>query len=165
MIYEGDSGQFTNQDTNAKRICNAINASEKAKALTTAEYYTATTGKDPALLSKREWARFDRKNGDIIIVDDKNNALCKIDLKVSQKYTGSVALGSVVDFDNGLYLCVNIGKGTYTIVTHEDVVNLAKSGKIYPPAESRSYKGFPVMWEGQRLTSEYYVRGSDIERL
>lgn len=165
---EGDPDRFAAQDRNAKRLCNVINNNKKYDgsfvALTCAEYYKLTTGRDFNELSIREKANFDSSNGDIIFVDNAKNALCKVDLKTGTQYLGSVSLGSIVKFDeNGLYVCCSIYNGKYAIVSHEYVKTLALSGKLLPPSVKHKYKGYPVEFAGRHLTSEYWVSGNNFE--
>lgn len=164
---EDDPDRFEAQDRNAQLICSLINDSQKdVKALTVKEYYKAITGRNPDLLSRSRWSEFDAQHGDIIFVDDNYNALCKIDLKVSERYLGAVSLGSIISFDkNGLYLCCKLSNGQYKIVSHHDVENMALIGLLTPPSTNRKYKGKSVVFNGQELTDEYFIKGIDIEKL
>lgn len=164
---EDDSERFKAQDRNAQLICSLINDSQKnIKALTVKEYYITTTGKNPDTLSKSKWSEFDEQNGDIIFVDDNNTALCKIDLKVSEHYLGAVSLGSIINFDkDGLYLCCNLSNGKYKIASHHAVKGLALKGMLSAPDPHKNYKGEPVVFNGQKLTDEYFIKGIDIEKL
>ena len=164
---EDDLERFEAQDRNAQLICSLINDSQKdIKALTVKEYYMKKTGRNPYLLSKSRWSEFDAQNGDIIFVDNNGNALCKIDLKVSNKYLGAVSLGSIINFDkNGLYLCCNLSNGKYKIVSHYDIEELAIKGMLAAPDPHKNYKGKSVVFNGQELTDEYFIKGLDIEKL
>lgn len=164
---EDDLERFEAQDRNAQTICSLINNSQKdVKALTVKEYYMKISGKNPDNLSVKEWSEFDAQNGDIIFVDKNNNAICKIDLKVSNKYLGAVSLGSIINFDkDGLYLCCNLSNGKYKIVSHHDVEKLALKGMLAAPDPHKNYKGKSVVFNGQELTDEYFIKGIDIEKL
>lgn len=164
---EDDPERFEAQDRNAQTICSLINNSRKdVKALTVKEYYMKTTGKDPDNLSKSKWSEFDAQNGDIICLDNKERVLCKIDLKISERYLGAVSLGSIINFDkDGLYLCCNLSNGKCKIVSHSDVENLAFRGMLTAPDPHKNYKGKSVVFNGQELTDEYFIKGIDIEKL
>ena len=159
-----DPNRFEAQDQNAKTICDVINKSSKYRAIPVREFYKIETGKNPDNLSVSEWAKYDRENGDIIFIDDNNNPLCKIDLKVSAGYLGAVTLNSIMDFDkNGLYACCNLKTGDSKIVSHSDVKKLANKGLLTEPSVHKVFKGKSVKWNGKDVTTEYFIKGKDIE--
>lgn len=137
------------------------------KALTTEEYYNISHKEKFTNLSSTEKAKFDRENGDIIVVDENNAPVYFIDIKVSDKYLGAVNLGSLAEFnEDGVYVCVCSSTGKYNIVSHKSLIDAVKENPnlLNPVVENNTYKGYAVKWEGEQLTSEYFVKGNDIEK-
>lgn len=137
------------------------------KIFNTEEYYALQNNSNNSSwenLSDKEKSNFDTKYGDIIL--QMNNKYIYIDLKISDKYLGAVSLGSLVNFDkNGYYICINSSNGKYNIVSHSSLVDAVKEyPELLRPVINKQYKGYPVEWEGQQLTSEYFIAGKDIEK-
>jgi hypothetical protein len=158
-----DPNRFNDQDKNAETICNIINSRGNCKAITVKEYFKLATGRDADSLNYWEWADYDSKNGDIIFIDDSNKPLCKVDLKVSNNYLGSITLSSIINFDkNGIYACCKLSTGEVKIITHSNVELLAKSGYLTAPLND--YKGKPVIYNGQNVTTEHFIKGLVINK-
>ena len=137
------------------------------KALTTEEYYNISHKEKFTNLSSAEKAKFDRENGDIIIVDENNAPVYFIDIKVSNKYLGAVNLGSLAEFnEDGVYVCVCSSTGKYNIVSHKSLVDAVKENPnlLNPVVKNNTYKGYAIEWDGEKLSSEYFVKGNDIEK-
>lgn len=164
---EDDINRFSAQDDNAKTICDEINKRGKYHAVTICEYYKLWKKSDMRSLSKQEYAKIDAKFGDIIFIDENNMPLCKFDLKVGTKHTGSISLGSIMQFDaNGFYICCCINKGTYKIIAHNTVDRFAKLPNILRrPSDKHKYKGNPVEFNGHQLTSEWWISSDNLRSI
>lgn len=142
------------------------NANTEYTAVSTQDYYNllnkATKWEN---LSIKEKADFDTQNGDIIIVDEDNKPLYFIDVKISSGRVGAVSLGSLVNFnENGYYICIDKTNKTAKFVSHKALVSAVKENQkkyLYSPVKGRK-EGYQVKWEGQDLTSEYYIPGKQI---
>ena len=142
------------------------NANTEYTALSTQDYYTLTNSNSKwETLSTKERADFDTKNGDIIIVDENNKPLYFIDIKISSGRVGAVSLGSLANFnENGYYICIDKKNNLAKIVSHKALVKAVKENQkkyLYPVVKGRK-EGYPIKWEGQDLTSEYFVPGKEI---
>ena len=154
-----DKNRFDVQDENAKMICDAYTG--EYTLMTVKDYCLKVLGKDPASMSNAEWAEFDAHNGDIIVLDSDNNVLWNIDLKVSDKFFGSIAAASLTRF-SGTYLCVCLNKGTYKLVSHEALEELAKEpGILTPPLGN---PGKHMNWNGRDISTTWFIKGVHIER-
>lgn len=161
---EQDPNRFKDQKENELEIFKNYESTDLT-FVGTPEYYNIETGKKFENLSSKEQADYDAKNGDIIALKD-NKVAYKIDVKISDKYLGSISLGSLANFDeNGYYLLICKDKGKYKIVSHKDVVNNVKSGKLKLNEPIHKYKGYDIKWDNEDLTSEYFIRGLDLEKL
>lgn len=169
--------KFSEQDPNRFDISKANEAvfiesfkmaNTEYQALSTQDYYASITDKTKwENLSIKEKADFDTQYGDIIIVNKDNKVICYIDIKISDKYFGTVSLGSLVNFkEDGVYICINKQQKQYRIVSHKDLVQVVKDNPdiLKAPVEGKSYKGYSVDWEGEKLTSEYFVQGKEIAK-
>ena len=175
--------RFTDQDYNARLLIDNFNKivffnkiySNKSignyVAFTIEEYYNIyfkDNGPEFLHLQYSNRADFDARNGDIIIIDNDTNKEYHVDLKTSYGYLGCVSLGSLMKFNkDGYYLLIDIKNANSKFVSHKDVVDALKSGKVSlnAPSERKKYKGYPIQWNRQQLTSEYYIKGSDIAKL
>ena len=175
--------RFTDQDYNAHLLVDNFNKivlfnkiySNKnigdIVALTIEEYYNMDFNGNAQQfmhLKYNDRADYDARNGDIIIIDNDTNKEYHVDLKTSYGYLGCVSLGSLMKFNkDGYYLLIDIKNAISRFVSHKDVVDALKSGKVSlnAPSERKKYKGYPIQWNRQQLTSEYYIKGSDIAKL
>ena len=166
---EDDKNKFDVQKENEKYFISNL---ENVKALSTEEYYNSINNKEFKDLSAADKAKFDREEGDIIIVNDDGKVLYNIDLKISSNYLGAINLVSLCFFKrNGIYVCIDIKHNDFRIVSHETIRKLAadETFKIYKP--TNSYKGFDVMFQttnyprGNNFTSEYFIGGLDIKHI
>ena len=157
---EDDPKRFDIQKENEKTIIG-----DADNVIGTAEYYNHETGKDFDKLGLKEKADYDAKNGDIIILDKDGKASCFIDVKIADKYLGAVSLGSLSKFrDDGYYLLICKKGKFFKVVSHKDIVKAVNDDilKLNPPVND--YKGYDVDWNGEKLTSEYFIKGNDIRR-
>ena len=162
---EQDPNKFDVQKENELLLISNINEGD-FKFIGTSEYYNIETGKKFDNLSIKEKADYDSKNGDIIILDKDNNIKFRIDVKISDKYLGAISLGSLTKFDkDGYYLLICKTDKFFKVVSHKDVVNNVKSGKLKLNAPINKYKGYDVKWEGENLTSEYFIKGADLRKI
>lgn len=162
---EQDPNKFDVQKENEFLLISNINEGD-FKFVGTSEYYNIETGKNFDNLSIKEKADYDSKNGDIIILDKDNNIKFRIDVKISDKYLGAISLGSLTKFDNdGYYLLICKTGKFFKVISHKDVVDNVKSGKLKLNAPINKYKGYDVKWEGENLTSEYFIKGADLRKI
>lgn len=162
---EQDPNKFDVQKENELLLISNINEGD-FKFVGTNEYYNIETGKNFDNLSIKEKADYDSKNGDIIILDKDNNIKFRIDVKISDKYLGAISLGSLTKFDNdGYYLLICKTGKFFKVISHKDVVDNVKSGKLKLNAPINKYKGYDVKWEGENLTSEYFIKGADLRKI
>jgi len=162
---EQDPNKFDIQKENELLLISNINEGD-FKFVGTSEYYNIETGKNLDNLSIKEKADYDSKNGDIIILDKDNNIKFRIDVKISDKYLGAISLGSLTKFDkDGYYLLICKTGKFFKVISHKDVVDNVKSGKLKLNAPINKYKGYDVKWEGENLTSEYFIKGADLRKI
>lgn len=165
--YDGeqDPNKFDIQKENELLLISDIDEGD-FKFVGTSEYYNVETGKEFDKLSDKEKADYDSKNGDIIVLDKDNNVKFRIDVKISDKYLGAISLGSLTKFDkDGYYLLICKTSKFFKVVSHKDVVDNVKSGKLKLNAPTNNYKGYDVEWEGEKLTSEYFIKGADLRKI
>ena len=138
--YDGeqDPNKFDIQKENELLLISDIDEGD-FKFVGTGEYYNIETGKEFDKLSDKEKADYDSKNGDIIVLDKDNNVKFRIDVKISDKYLGAIS--------------------------HKDVVDNVKSENLKLNAPINDYKGYDVEWEGEKLTSEYFIKGADLRKI
>ena len=137
-------------------------------ALSTQDYYLSLgENTEWENLSNKEKADFDTKNGDIIIVDKNNKPICFVDIKTSKKYLGAVSLGSLANFnENGYYICICINDKKIKYVSHKALAKAAKENKeLLMPVMRGRKEGYPIKWEGENLTSAYFIPGKKIEQM
>lgn len=162
---EQDPNKFDVQKENELLLISNINEGD-FKFVGTSEYYNIETGKNFDNLSIKEKADYDSKNGDIIILDKDNNIKFRIDVKISDKYLGAISLGSLTKFDkDGYYLLICKTGKFFKVISHKNVVDNVKSGKLKLNAPINKYKGYDVKWEGENLTSEYFIKGADLRKI
>lgn len=162
---EQDPNKFDVQKENELLLISNINEGD-FKFVGTSEYYNIETGKNFDNLSIKEKADYDSKNGDIIILDKDNNIKFRIDVKISDKYLGAISLGSLTKFDkDGYYLLICKTGKFFKVISYKDVVDNVKSGKLKLNAPINKYKGYDVKWEGENLTSEYFIKGADLRKI
>ena len=162
---EQDPNKFDVQKENELLLISNINEGD-FKFVGTSEYYNIETGKNFDNLSIKEKADYDSKNGDIIILDKDNNIKFRIDVKISDKYLGAISLGSLTKFDkDGYYLLICKTGKFFKVISHKDVVDNVKSGKLKLNAPINKYKGYDVKWEDENLTSEYFIKGADLRKI
>jgi len=162
---EQDPNKFDVQKENELLLIS--NADEgDFKFVGTSEYYNIETGKKFDSLSDKEKADYDSKNGDIIVLDKDNKVKYKIDVKISDKYLGAISLGSLTKFDkDGYYLLICKTGKFFKVISHKDVVDNVTGGKLKLNAPTNDYKGYDVEWEGEKLTSEYFIKGADLRNI
>ena len=162
---EQDPNKFDVQKENELLLISNIDEGD-FKFVGTDEYYNIETGKEFDKLSDKEKADYDSKNGDIIVLDKDNNIKFRIDVKLSDKYLGAISLGSLTKFDkDGYYLLICKTGKFFKVVSHKDVIDNVKSGKLKLNAPTNNYKGYDVEWEGEKLTSEYFIKGADLRKI
>ena len=162
---EQDPSKFDVQKENELLLISNINEGD-FKFVGTSEYYNIETGKKFDNLSVKEKADYDSKNGDIIILDKDNNIKFRIDVKLSDKYLGAISLGSLTKFDkDGYYLLICKTGKFFKLVSHKDVIANVKSGKLKLNAPTNNNKGYDIEWEGEKLTSEYFIKGADLRKI
>ena len=162
---EQDPNKFDIQKENELLLISNIDEGD-LKFVGTAEYYNIETEKEFDSLSDKEKADYDSKNGDIIVLDKDNNVKFRIDVKLSDKYLGAISLGSLSKFDkDGYYLLICTTGKFFKVISHKDVVDNVKSGKLKLNAPTNNYKGYDVEWEGEKLTSEYFIKGADLRKI
>lgn len=162
---EQDPNKFDVQKENELLLISNIDEGN-FKFVGTAEYYNIETGKEFDKLSDKEKADYDSENGDIIVLDKDNNVKFRIDVKLSDKYLGAISLGSLTKFDkDGYYLLICKTGKFFKVISHKDVVDNVKSGKLKLNAPINTYKGYDVEWEGEKLTSEYFIKGADLKKI
>ena len=168
-INDEDPNRFDISKENEQLfIDNFSKKNNEYAALSTQDYYLSLgENTEWENLSNKEKADFDTKNGDIIIVDKNNKPICFVDIKTSKKYLGAVSLGSLANFnENGYYICICINDKKIKYVSHKALVKAAKENKelIMPVMRGRK-EGYPVKWEGENLTSGYFIPGKKIEQM
>lgn len=146
-----------------------VEANKEFHAISSQEYWAILNpDKKFENLSAKEKADFDTKYGDIIIMNDDNKPICFVDIKISNNYFGAVSLGSLVNFnEDGCYICINKSKQESVFVSHKALVEKVKENQdkfLHPVIKGRKYEGYPIKWEGQDLTSEYFVPGNQIAK-
>lgn len=171
-IYSGedDPKRFDLQKDNEELIAQQFDKIDLGdlEALTTSDFYALENngGLQFDKLSSKEKSEYDAKNGDIILINDDDEAVYKIDVKISDKFLGTISLGSVVNFDkDGWYLLICTGGKYFKLVSHKDVEDALKSGKLKLNEPTNKYKGYDVDWNGDKLTSEYFIKGNDLRKL
>lgn len=181
--YQLSYKRFTDQDYNARLLADNFNKivlfnkiySNKnigdIVAISIEEYYNMDFNGNAQQfmhLKYNDRADYDARNGDIIIIDNDTNKEYHVDLKTSYGYLGCISLGSLMKFNkDGYYLLIDIKNAISKLVSHKDVIDALKYGKISlnAPSEHKKYKGYPIQWNRQQLTSEYYIKGSDLAKL
>lgn len=140
------------------------------KAVTTSEYY-ALLNNDVKWenLSDTEKGKFDKKNGDIIILDENNKPVYFIDVKVStnSKFASAISVGSLSSFNkNGIYLCISQQSKKYLVITHKDVMSLIENDPkiISNKSERNNRNGDIINFMGEKRNTEDYIKGKDLER-
>lgn len=140
------------------------------KAVTTAEYYNLLNNDVKwENLSNTERGKFDKENGDIIILDENNKPVYFIDVKVStsSNFVGAISVGSLSSFnENGIYLCISQQSKKYLVVTHKDVMSLIKNDPkiISDKSERNNRNGSIINFMGEKRNTEDYIKGKDLER-
>ncbi len=166
-INDDDPNRFDKSKENEQQFIDSFtNSNTEYKALGTQEYYALINPNSKwETLSDKEKADFDAKNGDIIILDKNNKPICFIDIKISNTiHLGAISLGSLVNFNsNGYYICVSKKNHTPKFISHDAVVDAVKNNKelLFSVVKGRK-KGYPVTWEGENLTSEYFIPGKKL---
>lgn len=181
--YQLSYKRFTDQDYNARLLADNFNKivlfnkiySNKnigdIVAISIEEYYNMDFNGNAQQfmhLKYNDRADYDARNGDIIIIDNDTNKEYHVDLKTSYGYLGCISLGSLMKFNKDrYYLLIDIKNAISKLVSHKDVIDALKYGKISlnAPSEHKKYKGYPIQWNRQQLTSEYYIKGSDLAKL
>lgn len=141
------------------------------KAVTTSEYYKlVNNNKKWENLSASEQGKFDKENGDIIILDENNKPVYFIDVKVSTNYNfvGSISVGSLSSFnENGIYLCISKQNKKYLVVTHKDLMTLIKNNPelISNKSELNYRNGDIINFMGEKRNTEDYIKGKDLEKI
>lgn len=162
---EQDPDRFDIQKENELALIDGIDEG-KLRLIGTEEYYNLNNDKKFENLSSKEKAEFDTKNGDIIIVDENNKAKYFIDVKISDKYLGAISLGSLANFnEDGYYLLICKTGKLFKVISHKDVLKALEDGKLELNPPTHKYVGYDVEWNGEKLTSEYFIKGSALRKL
>ena len=164
LLSEQDPDKFDKQKENELLIAKDFNEGDFT-IIGTAEYYSKVKDGDFNKLSIKEKSEFDTQNGDLIIMKN-DKPVYFIDVKISDKYFGAISLGSLVNFNkDGYYLLINKTAKSFKVISHKDVEDNVKSGKLKLNAPVNSYKGYDVKWEGEDMTSEWFINGNDLRKL
>lgn len=140
------------------------------KAVTTSEYYKLiNNNKKWENLSASEQGKFDKENGDIIILDENNKPVYFIDVKVStnSNFVGAISVGSLSSFnENGIYLCISKQSKKYLVVTHKDLMTLIKNNPeiISNKSERNDRNGDIINFMDEKRNTEDYIDGKDLEK-
>lgn len=162
---EQDPDRFDIQKENELALIDGIDEG-KLRLIGTEEYYNLNNDKKFENLSNKEKAEFDTKNGDIIIVDENNKAKYFIDVKISDKYLGAISLGSLANFnEDGYYLLICKTGKLFKVISHKDVLKALEDGKLELNPPTHKYVGYDVEWNGEKFTSEYFIKGSALRKL
>ena len=162
---EQDPNRFDIQKENELALIDGIDEG-KLRLIGTEEYYDLNGDQKFKNLSNKEKAEFDTKNGDIIIVDENNKAKYFIDVKISDKYLGAISLGSLVNFnEDGYYLLICKTGKFFKVISHKDVLKALEDGKLELNPPTNKYAGYDVEWNGEKLTSEYFIKGTALRKL
>lgn len=139
------------------------------KAVTTSEYYTLLNNDLKwENLSASEQGKFDKENGDIIILDENNKPVYFINVKVStdSNFVGTISVGSLSSFnENGIYLCISQQSKKYLVVTHKDLMTLIENNPeiISNKSERNERNGSIINFMGETRNTEDYINGKDLE--
>lgn len=162
---EQDPDRFDIQKENELTLISGIDEG-KLRLIGTEEYFNLNGDQKFKNLSNKEKAEFDTKNGDIIIVDENNKAKYFIDVKISDKFLGAISLGSLANFnEDGYYLLISIKNKKFKIISHKDVLKALEDGKLKLNPPTNKYTGYDVEWKGEKLTSEYFIKGIELAKL
>ena len=117
LVYTKD---FEVNKKNEKLIIDYINDNKLCPEFTfmnTVDYYEKVF--NPGEKWKTNPA-FDAQYGDIIVLDETGSEVVYIDLKLGNKYLGSVSYGSLTQFEvTGVYVCINLSNGSVKGITHK----------------------------------------------
>lgn len=161
---EQDPDKFDKQKENELLIAKDFNEGDFT-IIGTAEYYSKVKDGDFNKLSQKEKSEFDTQNGDLIIMKN-DKPVYFIDVKISDKYLGAVSLGSLVNFNkDGYYLLICKTGKFFKVISHKEVEDAVKNGKLNLNAPVNSYKGYDVKWEGEDKTSEWFIKGFELGKL
>ena len=161
---EQDPDKFNKQKENELLIAKDFNEGDFT-IIGTVEYYSKVKDGDFNKLSQKEKSDFDTRNGDLIIMKD-DKPVYFIDVKISDKYFGAISLGSLVNFNkDGYYLLINKKTKSFKVLSHKDVIDNVKNGKLTLNEPINNYKGYPVKWDGKEKSSEYFIKGFELGKL
>jgi hypothetical protein len=161
---EQDANKFDKQKENELLIAKDFNEGDFT-IVGTAEYYSKVKDGDFNKLGQKEKSEFDTQNGDLIIMKD-DKPVYFIDVKISDKYLGAISLGSLVNFNkDGYYLLICKTGKFFKVISHKEVEDAVKNGKLNLNAPVNDYKGYDVKWEGEDKTSEWFIKGNDLRKL
>lgn len=169
IIKEQDPNRFDISKENEQLLIDSFaNARVDYKAISSSEYYgIVNKEKDWESLSGKEKSDFYTQNGNIIIVDKDNKPVYFIDVRISEKYFGTVSLGSLVNFnEDGCYICINKNAKQSRFVSHKALSDAVKENHklLKAPIKGKQYEGYKITWEGEDLTSEYFVPSNQIAK-
>lgn len=159
LVYTKD---FEINKKNEKLIIDYINDKKLCSEFTfmnTVDYYEKVF--NPGEKWKTNPA-FDAQYGDIIVLDETGSEVVYIDLKLGNKYFGSISYGSLTQFEEaGVYVCVNLSTGSVKGITHKKVCDyLEEHPEFLEPksskntSQSKEINGFLG-----KHNSEDYVQG------
>ena len=161
---EQDANKFDKQKENELLIAKDFNEGDFT-IIGTAEYYSKIKDGDFNKLGQKEKSEFDTQNGDLIIMKN-DKPVYFIDVKISDKYLGAISLGSLVNFNkDGYYLLICKTGKFFKVISHKEVEDAVKNGKLNLNAPVNDYKGYDVKWEGEDKTSEWFIKGNDLRKL
>ena len=161
---EQDPDKFNKQKENELLIAKDFNEGDFT-IIGTVEYYSKVKDGDFNKLSQKEKSDFDTRNGDLIIMKD-DKPVYFIDVKISDKYFGAISLGSLVNFNkDGYYLLINKKAKSFKVLSHKDVIDNVKNGKLTLNEPINNYKGYPVKWDGKEKSSEWFIKGFELGKL
>jgi hypothetical protein len=161
---EQDANKFDKQKENELLIAKDFNEGDFT-IVGTAEYYSKIKDGDFNKLGQKEKSEFDTQNGDLIIMKN-DKPVYFIDVKISDKYLGAISLGSLVNFNkDGYYLLICKTGKFFKVISHKEVEDAVKNGKLNLNAPVNAYKGYDVKWEGEDKTSEWFIKGNDLRKL
>jgi len=161
---EQDQDKFDKQKENELLITKDFNEGDFT-IIGTTEYYSKVKDGDFNKLSIKEKSKFNTQNGDLIIMKN-DKPVYFIDVKISDKYLGTISLGSLVNFNkDGYYLLICKTGKFFKVISHKEVEDAVKNNKLNLNAPVDSYKGYDVKWEGEDMTSEWFIKGNDLRKI
>ena len=169
--HEGDPNRFNISKSNEELFINAFGEDNKYTLIGSSKYYELINPKKKwENLSTEEQAKFDRTNGDIIVMKN-DKPIYFIDVKISSvsNFIGSINLGSIKDFTkDGYYLSLNKKTGQYKVLSHASVRKAVfDNDELLNAPIRKNYQGYEITWNTHshqpKKSSEWFIKGKDLE--